>query len=87
MADFAGSGVADTERAGDGSGTLVAMMGAFFGAIQSGDYLGILAYLPPFPEVERELGNLRLMLRNHLRVATTLERFGPAFPAFDRAGL
>lgn len=51
---------------------------AFLDLIQPGDYVGLLAYLPPLPEVERRLERLRGALRNGKRVATTLG-FGPRY--------
>jgi hypothetical protein len=49
----------------------------FFGAIKPGDYLALMAYLPPTPEYDRRLGAaIRLRLRDRLKVATTLG-YGP----------
>jgi hypothetical protein len=43
-----------------------------------GDYLAILAYLPPFPEVTAQLQGLRAAWGRALRCATTLG-FGPRY--------
>jgi transaldolase/glucose-6-phosphate isomerase len=50
----------------------------FLAAIKPGDYLAIMAYLPPTPENDRQLAALRLRLRDRLKVATTLG-YGPRF--------
>jgi transaldolase/glucose-6-phosphate isomerase len=50
----------------------------FLGGIKPGDYLAIMAYLPPTPENDRRLAAIRLRLRDRLRVATTLG-YGPRF--------
>ena len=42
------------------------------------DYLGIQAYLEPSAELERQLQALRVLLRDRLRIATTLG-FGPRY--------
>jgi transaldolase / glucose-6-phosphate isomerase len=50
----------------------------FLAGIRPGDYLAIMAYLPPTPENDARLAAIRLRLRNRLRVATTLG-YGPRF--------
>ena len=50
----------------------------FLAGIQPGDYLAIMAYLPPTPENDRRLAAIRLRLRDRLKVATTLG-YGPRF--------
>jgi transaldolase/glucose-6-phosphate isomerase len=45
---------------------------------QDGDYLAILAYLEPTEEIERLLQAVRTLLRDRLKVATTLG-FGPRY--------
>jgi transaldolase/glucose-6-phosphate isomerase len=50
----------------------------FLGGIQSGDYLAIMAYLPPTQENDRRLAAIRLRLRDRLKVATTLG-YGPRY--------
>jgi RpiB/LacA/LacB family sugar-phosphate isomerase len=42
------------------------------------DYLALQAYVEPTPETARALGTLRLLLRDRLRIATTLG-FGPRY--------
>ena len=50
----------------------------FLNEIRPGDYLAIMAYLPPTPDNDRRLGAIRLRLRDRLKVATTLG-YGPRF--------
>jgi transaldolase/glucose-6-phosphate isomerase len=50
----------------------------FLAGIRPGDYLAIMAYLPPTPDNDRRLGALRLRLRDRLKVATTLG-YGPRY--------
>jgi transaldolase/glucose-6-phosphate isomerase len=50
----------------------------FLDGIKSGDYLALMAYLPPTPENDRRLAAIRSRLRDRLRVATTLG-YGPRF--------
>jgi glucose-6-phosphate isomerase len=50
----------------------------FLAAVKPGDYLAIMAYLPPTPENDRQLAAIRLRLRDRLTVATTLG-YGPRF--------
>jgi hypothetical protein len=50
----------------------------FLSGIKPGDYLAIMAYLPPTPENDRRLAAVRLRLRDRLKVATTLG-YGPRF--------
>jgi transaldolase/glucose-6-phosphate isomerase len=50
----------------------------FLTGIKAGDYLAIMAYLPPAPENDRQLAAIRLRLRDRLKVATTLG-YGPRF--------
>jgi transaldolase/glucose-6-phosphate isomerase len=50
----------------------------FLAGIKPGDYLALLAYLPPTPENDRRLAAIRLRLRDRLRVATTLG-YGPRY--------
>ena len=56
----------------------VAELEEFLAGIKPGDYLAIMAYLPPTPENDRRLGALRLRLRDRLKVATTVG-YGPRF--------
>jgi len=50
----------------------------FLASVKPGDYLAIMAYLPYEPGIEKALQDARLVLRNRLRVATTLG-YGPRF--------
>jgi transaldolase/glucose-6-phosphate isomerase len=50
----------------------------FLAGFQPGDYLCLMAYLPPTPETDRRLAALRVHLRDRLKVATTLG-YGPRF--------
>jgi transaldolase/glucose-6-phosphate isomerase len=50
----------------------------FLAGIRPGDYLAIMAYLPPTPDNDRRLAALRLRLRDRLKVATTLG-YGPRY--------
>jgi hypothetical protein len=50
----------------------------FLAGIKPGDYLAIMAYLPPTPENDRRLAAIRLRLRDRLKVATTFG-YGPRF--------
>jgi transaldolase/glucose-6-phosphate isomerase len=50
----------------------------FLGAIRPGEYLAIMAYLPPTPENDRRLAVARRNLRDRLKVATTVG-YGPRF--------
>src|SRR5439155_21491701 len=47
-------------------------LASFFAGIKPGDYLAIMAYLPPTEENDRRLGAIRLKLRDRHKVATTL---------------
>ncbi len=51
---------------------------AFVSQAQPGDYIAIMAYLPYSPELDAALNELRLRLRDGLRVATTVG-YGPRF--------
>ncbi|MFL5403968.1 MAG: bifunctional transaldolase/phosoglucose isomerase [Gemmatimonadales bacterium] len=51
---------------------------SFLAGIKPGEYLAIMAYLPPTPENDRRLAAIRLRLRDRLKVATTLG-YGPRF--------
>ncbi len=50
----------------------------FLAGIKAGDYLAIMAYLPPTPENDARLVRIRSRLRDRLKVATTLG-YGPRF--------
>jgi RpiB/LacA/LacB family sugar-phosphate isomerase len=51
---------------------------AFLGQAGPGDYIAILAYLPPTADNRSRLQELRTLLRDRLRVATTVG-FGPRY--------
>jgi len=53
-------------------------LGRFVAQVRPGDYVALLAYLPPTSEHDRRLAAVRLALRNRLRVATTLG-YGPRY--------
>ena len=50
----------------------------FLAAVRPGDYLALMAYLPPTPQNDRRLGAVRARLRDRLKVATTVG-YGPRF--------
>ncbi len=58
--------------------TVTEVITAFATAYRPGDYVAIMAYLPPNPETDAALNELRLRLRNGLRTATTVG-YGPRF--------
>ena len=53
-------------------------LGGLLREVKAGDYLAIQAYLPRTPKVEAELHEVRMRLRDRLKVATTVG-FGPRF--------
>ncbi|HUL48964.1 MAG TPA: hypothetical protein VLT79_02995 [Gemmatimonadales bacterium] len=53
-------------------------LAAFWDGIQPGDYLALMAYLPPNQENDRTLAGIQQRLRDRFRVATTLG-YGPRF--------
>jgi transaldolase/glucose-6-phosphate isomerase len=59
-------------------GGLEAVLKAHFGRMKPGDYFGLLAYLPMFPEIEAQLTEFRLAVRDARKVATCMG-FGPRF--------
>jgi transaldolase/glucose-6-phosphate isomerase len=50
----------------------------FLAGVKPGDYLALMAYLPPAPDNDRRLAAIRLRLRDRLKIATTLG-YGPRF--------
>jgi transaldolase/glucose-6-phosphate isomerase len=50
----------------------------FLAGFRPGDYLALMAYLAPAAEADRRLADLRVRLRDRLRVATTFG-YGPRF--------
>jgi glucose-6-phosphate isomerase len=61
-----------------GNRTLGAVIRAHLDRIQTGDYFGLLAYMPMFPEYEAKLQEMRKEIVENRRVATVLG-FGPRF--------
>jgi transaldolase/glucose-6-phosphate isomerase len=72
------SAYGDAAVLGDDPVTVDGALRALLTRAGDGDYLGILAYLPPDPETEARLQRLRGGIRDALGVATTLG-FGPRF--------
>jgi transaldolase/glucose-6-phosphate isomerase len=58
--------------------TLGGIIRAHIDRIQAGDYFGVLAYIPMFPEYEEKLQEIRKQITNHKHVATVMG-FGPRF--------
>ncbi|MFQ6019900.1 MAG: transaldolase, partial [Dehalococcoidia bacterium] len=65
------------EMAAGGNG-FVALLGAHLRSVRPGDYLALMAYLSPTAENQHQLQEIRLRLRDDLKVATTLG-YGPRF--------
>lgn len=59
-------------------GSLAETLAAFLGQAQEGEYVGLMAYLPPSPETDETLRGLQGRLRDALRVAVTCG-YGPRF--------
>ncbi|HEY3398464.1 MAG TPA: glucose-6-phosphate isomerase [Armatimonadota bacterium] len=55
-----------------------AALDAFFALRKEGDYVALMAYLPPTPELHEALSRIRWALRDQLHLATTLG-WGPRF--------
>lgn len=53
-------------------------LAAHLSLVEAGDYVALLAYLPMNDEHERRLTEMRVLIRDHLRVATCVG-FGPRF--------
>ena len=66
------------EEANVAAPDLAATLGRFLGGAQTGDYLGIHAYLAPSPERTATLRRLQALARDRTRLATTLG-YGPRF--------
>ena len=75
---------ADPAVLGDRPPTVTAAVRALLEAIGAGDYLAVLAYLPPDAEVFVQLDRIRRAVRDGLGAATTV-RHRSALPPFDRA--
>jgi glucose-6-phosphate isomerase len=60
------------------SAASAAEIAAFLRGVRPGDYLALMAYLPPTPENDARLEAVRVRLRDRLHVATTVG-YGPRF--------
>lgn len=60
------------------AGRLPAALKELSGQARPGDYLALLAYLPPTPQTDEALREIRLRLRDALRLATTVG-YGPRY--------
>jgi hypothetical protein len=58
--------------------SFAAYLRAHFSRVRPGDYVALLAYLPMMEPYEQLLSEMRLAIRDHLRVATCVG-FGPRF--------
>jgi transaldolase / glucose-6-phosphate isomerase len=63
---------------GTSSGDGKSLFAEFFGSAQPGDYIGIQAYLTEDSDTHKALQAIRLLLRDRLRLASTLG-YGPRF--------
>lgn len=61
-----------------GGGDALAILKAHFGRVKAGDYVGVLAYVERDLKTREWIQNVRLNLRDQLKVATAAE-FGPRF--------
>ncbi|GGC21888.1 bifunctional transaldolase/phosoglucose isomerase [Asaia siamensis] len=61
-----------------GGGDALAILKAHFGRVKAGDYVGVLAYVERDLKTREWIQNVRLDLRDQLKVATAAE-FGPRF--------
>ncbi len=71
----------DAENAkalGNEGGTLGAVIRQHLDRISAGDYFGLLAYIPMFPEMDEKLQEIRTQVLESKQVATVLG-FGPRF--------
>jgi glucose-6-phosphate isomerase len=69
---------AEAEALLNGASTLGAVIRTHLDRLKPGDYFGLLAYIPMFPEHEAKLQELRKQIVEWKRVATVLG-FGPRF--------
>ena len=76
--DVAEDGLALLTNSGTKSASVSQGLQAFFGQAGPGDYIAILAYLAPTADNWSRLQELRTLLRDRLRVATTVG-FGPRY--------
>ncbi len=70
-----GSGI---RWAGQQGATVDAAIQALLGQVKPGDYVALMAYIPPSAEHDRALTAIRLAIRDKYRVATTVG-YGPRF--------
>jgi len=85
LRQFRRGGELPEEQTGDaessfyaGQAGLPAALKGFLGGAQPGDYVAIQAYLPPQSRTWRQLQEIRAVVRDRTRVATTLG-YGPRF--------
>ncbi len=64
--------------ANDGAANAKDLFSKFLGEVRPGDYVALQAYLTEDPDTNSALQDLRILLRDRLRVATTLG-YGPRF--------
>ena len=76
--DVAENGLALLTNSGTKSPSVIQGLQAFLGQAGAGDYIAILAYLAPTADNWSRLQELRTLLRDRLRVATTVG-FGPRY--------
>lgn len=69
---------AEALRKGGAMQSAESWLKAHFGRLESGDYAAILAYIARSPAHTKPLQAMRLALRDHYKVATSVE-FGPRF--------
>ena len=64
--------------AGQQGATLDAALQSLLAEVHPGDYVALLAYIPPNPEHDRALDAIRLAIRDKYRIATTVG-YGPRY--------
>lgn len=73
-----GPDVSGANSAKDGASSAAALLAEFFDQTKPGDYVALLAYLQETPQIDQLLEALRTILRDRLRVATTVG-YGPRY--------
>ncbi len=68
----------EIRKAAHQDGSFAGLLAAHLSRVEPGDYVALLAYLPMTREHEWLLSEIRVLIRNHLRVATCVG-FGPRF--------
>jgi transaldolase / glucose-6-phosphate isomerase len=68
----------EIQRAAHQDGSFGGLLAAHLSRVEPGDYVALLAYVPMTREHEWLLGEIRVLIRDHLRVATCVG-FGPRF--------